>query len=408
MTDQRGPVPEMDRRGLPTIDQVEIPPAEYQRRLRRVQDELRQRDLQVGIGYGTPAMPGDPQYLSGCDPQIENTAFIVSEHGLWVVGGPEGAVQAVDQMKIGAFRILDEFRLPGVDYVGIVFHPLREVLHEAAGARIDTIGVLTSPAVMSVEWRELVRRAAGDEVRVVEVADILRRARYEKSSIELECHRNSNRIANAAFRAALPAVRPGVTELEVAAHADFVLKSLGAEATGFDTIVLSGERINTIIGRASKKRIEQGEPVLISVSARYEGYCSAVGRTLVAGGADVQQVAFLDHGLQAYELAAARLVSGQPARDVDVSARDYLIGVGLGDYHAYSVGHGTGLTECQEAEPCSKLSDYLLPRGIAAMVDVGIFGHPIHHGFRFENSFLIDANGTTECLTDVPMRLYAE
>ncbi len=397
-------VPDLE---LPTIRHIEIPATEYQRRLGLVQGEMERRGFQLGIGYGTPVMPGDPQYLSGFDPQIENGAFIVSGRGLWIVGGPEGQVQAEDQMKLGDFRIIEEFKLPGVDYVGKKFFPLRAVLEEAAGGKVETVGLLTSPAVMSSEWVDLVSRAAGPNAEFIAAPDILRTARYAKSEIELECHRISNRIATAALQAMLPAVRPGATELAVAARADYVMKTLGAEGTGFATIVLSGARINTIIGRATKKRIETGEPVLLSVSARYEGYCSALGRTVIAGAARPEQTVFLDLGVEAYNLAAERLRAGGPARDVDIAARDYLATADLGDYHTYSVGHGTGLTECQEAEPLGRLSDYVIPRGIAVMVDVGIFGHPVHRGFRFEDSFLINHDGRTERLTDIPMRLDA-
>jgi Xaa-Pro aminopeptidase len=281
------------------------------------------------------------------------------------------------------------------------------VLREAAGGPLESIGLLTAPAVTAVEWLEMVRAAAGPGVRYVQAPDLLRQARYAKSEIELACLRVSNQIATAAFAAMVAAVRPGVTELEVAAHGDFVMKSLGAEGTGLATIVLSGRRIDTIIGNASRKRIEAGEPVLMNASARYNGYCSAIGRTLVAGGAGKEQVAFLDQGVRAYELAVARLRPGAPARDVDLAARDYLTAAGLGDYHTYSVGHGTGLTECQEAEPLGRHSDYPIPRAVAIMVDVGIFGHPVHHGFRFEDSFLIVASGAVERQTDIPLRLYA-
>ena len=391
---------------LPSITHVGIPAEEYARRLRAVQDALAERGLQVGVGYGTPAMPGDPQYLSGFNPQVEDSAFVVSARGLWLVGGPEGEVQAADQARLGEFRNLEEFKLPGVGYIGKTFVSLRDVLDEAAGEPIRSVGVLTSPAVVSVQWLDLVREAVGGATNVSDASDILRMARYHKSDVELRCMQVSNRIADAALLAMLPLVRPGATELEVAARGDCVIKTLGAQGVGFSTIVLSGQRIDTIIGNASRKRIQDGEPVLLTVSARYNGYCSAIGRTVIAGEASHEQLELLDHGCNAYDLAVERLVAGAPARDGDLAARHHLAGLGLGDYHTYSVGHGSGLTECQEAQPLGANSDYAIPSGIAVMVDVGIFGHPVHHGFRFEDSFAIDHGGRTARLNDVPMRLH--
>ncbi len=168
----------------------------------------------------------------------------------------------------------------------------------------------------------------------------------------------------------LDKVTPGMRELEVAAAGDAVCKTLGAYGYGYDTMVCSGPRINTIIGRSSNRVIQQGDLAMLGVSPRFEGYTSALGRTVVAGGATAEQAAFLDHGIHAHELAVTQLVAGTPARDVDLAARRYLNSVGLAQYHTYGVGHGIGFTECLEGKTATQLSDYDLPAGIAIMIDV--------------------------------------
>ena len=233
------------------------------------------------------------------------------------------------------------------------------------------------------------------------------RRAYRKSPAELQMFRISCRIATEAMRAMLEALEPGKRELEVAAHADFVLKSRGAYGFGFDTMVCAGPRINTIIGRASNRVIEEGDMVMLGVSPRYEGYTAALGRAVVAGKASREQAEFLEHGIRAQALAEEALVAGQPARNVDLAARNYLNSVGIGQYHAYGVGHGIGLTECLEERTATQVSDYLLPAGIAMMLDVGIFGHPVHYGARHEDPYLITHDGKTERLTDLPMKVYS-
>ena len=172
-------------------------------------------------------------------------------------------------------------------------------------------------------------------------------------------------------------------------------------------MVCSGPRINTIIGRSSNRVIQQGDLVMLGVSPRFEGYTSALGRTVVAGGANAEQAAFLDHGIHAHELAITQLVAGTPARDVDLAARGYLNSVGLAQYHTYGVGHGIGFTECLEGKTATQLSDYELPAGIAIMIDVGLFGHPVHYGARHEDPYLISHDGKTGKLTDLPMKVYS-
>jgi Xaa-Pro dipeptidase len=146
---------------------------------------------------------------------------------------------------------------------------------------------------------------------------------------------------------------------------------------------------------------------MLGVSPRFEGYTSAMGRTVVAGGASPEQAAFLDHGIHAHELAITQLVAGKPAREVDLAARRYLTSVGLGQYHTYGVGHGIGFTECLEGKTATQSSDYDLPTGIAIMIDVGLFGHPLFYGARHEDPFLISHDGKTERLSDLPMKVYS-
>ena len=219
-------------------------------------------------------------------------------------------------------------------------------------------------------------------------------------------YRIASGIATEAMRRLLDRVRPGLRELELASEADHVMKQMGAYSYGFDTMVCSGPRINTIIGRSSNRVIKDGEIVMLGVSPRYEGYTSALGRTVVAGTASPEQREFLDHGIEGYARAAEAFRAGQPARAVDAAARDYLTSVGLGPYHTYGVGHGIGFTECLEGKTATSSSDYDLPVGVAMMLDVGLFGVPKHFGARHENPHMIDHDGQARVLTDLPMKVH--
>ncbi|MDQ1552776.1 MAG: Xaa-Pro dipeptidase, partial [Actinomycetota bacterium] len=237
----------------------------------------------------------------------------------------------------------------------------------------------------------------------VDVSGILRTLRYQKSPAELALYRRSSAIAGAAVTAMLDELRPGITELEVAAIGDRTMKALGAYSTGFDTMVCSGPRINTVIGRASERRIEDGDMVLIGASPRFRGYASTVGRTVVAGTPTAEQTAFLNYAAIALNLAAEQLYVGNAANKIDLAAREYLATVGLDRYHMYGVGHGIGLSECLEEKTATAVSDYEIPSGISMMLDIGLFHHPTFYGSRHEDPYLVDHNGQVERLTDLPV-----
>lgn len=383
-----------------------IPQEEYASRIERVREGLHDRGLIAGVAYATEHVPGDVQYLTGYDPHLENVALLVLPDDVFVLGGAEGEAMFADSGSLGTWRNLTAFEIPFQDYGETRFWRVDEVLEDALSSVPHEVGLLSQPNVLSAQIVQLTRDAVGLDGRLVDASAIVAELRYRKSPAELEMHRISSRIATEAMRAMLDAVRPGVRELEVAAEGDLVVKRLGAYAHGFDAIVCSGRRIDTIIGRATNRVIEAGDIVMLGISPRYEGYTSALGRTVVAGEPSADQAEFLDHGIQAHHLAERALWCGAPARDVDLAARRYFEGVGLGRYHAYGVGHGIGLSECLEGKTATRLSDYTLPAGITIMIDVGLFGHPVHFGARHEDPFLITHHGVVEKLTDLPMNVF--
>jgi Xaa-Pro aminopeptidase len=385
-----------------------IPDSEYPERLQRVRQRLKQEALTVGLAYATEHMPGDVQYLTGYDPHLENVALLVLPDHLVVLGGAEGEKMFEDMGRAGVWRNLSLFEIPFQDYGGLRFYSLAETLQEFVGQIPAEIGFLSAPNVLSQEIVALAAKAGdGKQVRLRDASRIMAEARYRKSPAELQMFRIASRIATEAMRVMLETVAPGIRELEVAAVGDSVCKKLGSYGYGFDTMVCSGARIDTIIGRSTNRVIERGDLVMLGVSPRYEGYTSAMGRTVVAGNASADQAAFLDHGIRAHELAIAQLTAGKPAREVDLAARRYLGSVGLGQYHTYGVGHGIGFTECLEEKTATQSSDYDLPAGIAMMIDVGLFGHPRFFGARHEDPYLISHDGRTERLTDLPMKVYS-
>ncbi len=393
-----------------TIDygKDKIPDKEFVERLQQVRHKLKLEGLTAGLAYATEHMPGDVQYLTGYDPHIENVALLVLPDQLVVLGGAEGETMFKDMGRAGIWRNLSLFEIPFQDYGELRFYSLAEILREFLGEIPQEIGLLSAPNVLSQEIVSLVEMVVlGGMIKLRDVSRIMADARYNKSASELQMFRNASWIATEAMRAMLGKVEPGVRELEVAAEGDAVCKRLGAYGYGFDTIVCSGQRINTIIGRSTNRVIQDGDLVMLGVSPRFEGYTSALGRTVIAGGATAEQAAFLDHGIHAHELAIAQLLVGKPAREVDLAARRYLGSVNLGQYHTYGVGHGIGFTECLEEKTATQSSDYDLPPGVAIMIDVGLFGHPVFHGARHEDPFLISHSGKTERLTNLPMKVYS-
>jgi Xaa-Pro aminopeptidase len=382
------------------IPLTKLPDPEYTERLARVRAGMAERGAEIGLAYANEFVPGDVQYLTGYDPQIEAVAAVVTPDGVALLGGPEGKAMFEDQGALGSWFNFELFEVPFQDYGTLRFSSLRDVFAGLGIAKPDRVLLLTDTKYIP---HALVEHFTASGTSIDSGQDVLAECRYAKTALELELFAEASRIATQATSAMLDALRPGMTELQLAAVGDATCKSEGAYSYGWDTMVLSGPRIDSIIGRSSNKTVEKGELVLIGACPRYAGYASTVGRTVVAGKPTAEQVRFLETGARALELAAQHLVAGGPAKEVDLAPRAFLDKQGLGAFHAYGVGHGIGFSECLELRTATRSSDYPLPPGISMSLDVGIFRNPSGYNGRFEDPYVIGHDGTTRRLTDLPV-----
>ena len=391
---------------LPELDLgLRMPAAEFAARVARVRRECEGRGVDAAVAYGTEYRPGDTGWLTGYDPHIEHTLVVVGPAKVLILGSPDALRYAEEMMRIGEFRCLAASGIPDADYPGYQYVSLAEALAEACGRAARDVGLLTPPDVMTVEAGQMLRQAVTG--KIVPMSDFMADLRYVKSDRELEMMRLAARLSSWGVEAMLRAIEPGVRELQVAACADHVMKYMGADRLGFTTIVMSGSRVTGNIGRATERVMEAGDMVVLGSSARYEGLTSALGRTVVVGGANADQAELISHAAHAHQLAVSKLVCGGQAREVDLASRDYLKTVGLAPM--YNIGHGIGWTEVFEKGIASQHSAYCFPAGIAIQIDVGIVGTAYKGlpadrvGLRLEDPYIIDAAGKTERLTDLPL-----
>jgi Xaa-Pro aminopeptidase len=202
--------------------------------------------------------------------------------------------------------------------------------------------------------------------------DVVESLRERKDAGEVELIRRAGRVATAALDVALAAVRPGMTELEVAGVLERALREQGAEDFPFPTIVASGPRAALPHARASARRIERGDFLLIDFGAVVGGYCADVTRTVVVGTASEEQRAVYATVREANERAAAAVRSGMTGRDADAVARSYIEERGYGDAFGHSLGHGIGL-EVHEAPRLARTADAPLPPGAVVTIEPGIY-----------------------------------
>lgn len=398
---------------------VKISDAEFIERQEKVQKELEDREIDVGIFFFYREMPGDGLYLTGYDPTIERSAgFIGRNGGPVVLAGPEAGLvaEASGRGKRVSVAFVEDFAIPDEHYEGAVYHTLDKLLRKAAGKNaIKRIGLLTAKDLIPVSLLENIRKSVSEDVEIVDAEDLLRELRLEKSESEFECMKQANIIACAAVRAALAVIRPGLRETQIAAVGDFVMKSLGARGYGVESIVSAGENCRTIVSPASDRIIRKGDMVQIGFSPNYQGYKGISRRVAVAGEPSAVQQEFLDLISESYEKAENALYE-VVEKDLepciaDLAAREYftkqkIAGISMKNYHSYSIGHGTGLTECFEPTMIGPETKEKLGNRIGIMLDFGSYGIPHEEipGGCVENAFGKDGKKLYKW-TDLPVRV---
>lgn len=178
-------------------------------------------------------------------------------------------------------------------------------------------------------------------------ADLLYRLRAVKEPQEIE---NLRRAASAVCKgmdAAVKAVHPGVSELDVLAEAEYAMLKAGSGGPSFRPQVVSGERALLAHPTASRKKIASGEAVVIHLGSTYEGYCAKMCRTVALGDIPKKQEEIYDLLLKAQEESIAALRPGATSAEVDAAARKIIEAAGYGSSFLDTIGYGVGLRQSE-------------------------------------------------------------
>lgn len=215
--------------------------------------------------------------------------------------------------------------------------------------------------------------------------------RMVKQSWELDNLRTAESIADKAFNRLLDIIKPGMTELEVVAELEYLMRKFGGEGTSFDTIAASGLNSSMPHAVPSGKRLERGDFVTLDFGCKYNGYCSDMTRTIVIGRADEKQKQIYNIVLEANLKAESVIRAGLTGSGVDSAARELISNAGFGQYFGHGLGHGVGLF-IHENPRLSPNDNTVLLAGMVETVEPGIY-IPGFGGVRIEDMVIITEDG---------------
>lgn len=237
------------------------------------------------------------------------------------------------------------------------------------------------------------------------ITPVIDQLRAIKTDKEIDKMRRSAAISDLAMEAALNAVRAGVTELDIAAEAEYVMRKHGSEKPAFGPFVASGERTLLAHPYPSRRQVQAGDPVVIDLGATWDGYASDICRTTFAGEPTPEQVAYLRLVVKAQQAAASVLGDGAVCSDVYDAAYNVFQKKNLAKLLPNDIGYGVGLRQSEFYPIIEKGSKTVLKGNmVVALLQTTAFSKRIG-GLRVEDVFRVTVNGY-ERLTSHNQPLY--
>lgn len=220
---------------------------------------------------------------------------------------------------------------------------------------------------------------------------LIRDFRKVKTDEEVKYIATASSISDKAFSELLPFIKEGITEKELAARLEYLLKINGGDGLAFETIAVSGENSSKPHGVPSDRRIRKGDFITLDFGATYKGYCSDITRTVALGYVTDEMKKVYDTVHKAQTEALKHIRTGAICKDVDAVARNIIAFAGYGDSFGHGLGHSLGI-EIHESPALSPSCDEVLCENTVVTCEPGIYLAG-KFGVRIEDTVLVTKDG---------------
>lgn len=228
-------------------------------------------------------------------------------------------------------------------------------------------------------------------------------ARMKKSRLEIEQMKKPIQIIERVLAEGIKKVKPGMTEMDLTAELEYLMRKFGADGPSFTTIVLSGEKAALPHGTPGSRKLENGDFLLIDFGVIKDGYCSDITRTFVIGEATEKQKEIYNIVLKSTKAGIDAVKAGVALKRFDIAARNVIKENGYGEYFNNRVGHGLGI-EVHEEPSIHENNEDIAEPGLLFTIEPGIY-IPGYGGVRIEDNVYINEDGEVEVLTSFPREL---
>ncbi|TAL23924.1 MAG: aminopeptidase P family protein [Nitrospirae bacterium] len=241
------------------------------------------------------------------------------------------------------------------------------------------------------------KRLSRKDLVLKPLKNVVEKARAIKDSEEMSLIKEAVRRAETAFLEVRPHIKKGIRESRVAVMLAERLKKRGCARIPFDIIVTSGRNSSMPHAKATEKKIEAGDLVVIDWGGEAGGYFSDMTRTLLVRGKDMsKKMEIYNIVLKANRKAVSAVSPGVESKKIDNSARHVIKKAGYGEFFGHGTGHGVGL-QVHELPHITSKSREVIKKDMVFTIEPGIYV-PGLGGVRIEDMVAVKSKGA-ETLT---------
>ncbi|WP_144799190.1 M24 family metallopeptidase [Halorubrum depositum] len=382
--------------------------AEYERRVARTKERLRERDLDAIV----VSDPANMNYLTGYDGWsfYVHQAVVVTpdrDEPIWIGRDMDGdgarATTHLAEESVRAYsddHVQSPRDLHPMDYVAGVLEEL--------GVADGRVGLEMDAAYFTAKSYTRLQGNLPD----AEFADatlLVGWIRVRKSEQELEYMRQAARISENAMRAGLDAVGEGVPEYEVASAIYQQLidgtDEFGGDYPAIVPLMPSGDHTGTPHLTWTDRRYEDGDPVIIELSGCRHRYHSPLARTTFVGDPPTELRETADIVVEGLEAALDAAEPGVTCETVEKAWRTTIerYGIEKEDRIGYSMGLGYPPDWGEHTASIRPGDETVLEENMTFHMIPGIWTSEV--GMEISETFRVTSTGA-ETLANFPRELF--
>lgn len=344
--------------------------------------KLRQRMVEKETEAILISQPENRHYLSGFN---GSSGFLLIT--------PGSAILATD------FRYLEQAEIQSPDYD--IFKIAGDIegwfLDLIDGLNIRRLGFESDHLSFDMHRRlSNILDDSGLQTRLVPITGLVEPIRAVKEPEEIKLITQAVAISDIALDKVAATIQAGMTEEEVTWEIEKSLRDNGSQPLPFEVIVASGANAALPHARPSRHAIQPGEPIVIDIGARVQGYSSDLSRTIRLGTADDTFKKVYKVVLEAQMAAITSITEGMTGAQADGFAREIIERAGYGDSFGHGLGHGLGLSP-HEKPHLSPNSWDALGNGMVFTIEPGVYLTG-WGGIRIEDTVIME-NGKIRVLS---------